>query len=106
MLNFPFFLMKSLQKMRQQVQNSKKNPLRALHHSGLIKILICFELEQQNDSWDEFIKRNQFETLTPTPKSTQQAPTATTYEVTRLEESKPSSPGSTDDATQFMVKYW
>ena len=45
-LNFPFFMMKSLQKMSQEVQKSKKNPLTCLHHLGLIKILICFELEQ------------------------------------------------------------
>ena len=44
-LNFPFYLMKSLQKMSQQVQKNIKNPLTNLHHSGLIEILICFELE-------------------------------------------------------------
>ena len=44
-LNFPFFPMKSIQKMSQQVQKNKKNPLTSLHHLGLIKILICFEME-------------------------------------------------------------
>ena len=105
-LNFPFFLMKSLQKMRQQIQNSKKNHLTSLHHSGLIKILLFFKLEQWNYSWDEFLKRNQFVTLIPTPKSTHRSPAIAIDEVDHPEASKPSSPGSTDEPTQFMVKYW
>ena len=81
--------MKSLEKMSEQVQRSKKNRLTSLHHSGLIKILILFELEQQHNNWDEFLKRNQFETLTLTHKSTKQAPTTTTDEVARPNASKP-----------------
>lgn len=104
-LNFPFFFMKSLQKMSQQVQKNNKNPLMSLHHSGLIKILIFFELEKWHDSWVEFLKRNQFEAPIPTPKSTQKSPATAINEVTRLEGKKPLSPRSTDDAAQFVVKY-
>lgn len=46
MPNFPFFLMKSLQKMSHQVLKNKKISLTSWHHSSLIKILICYELEQ------------------------------------------------------------
>lgn len=47
--------------MSSQVSKKTKNPLTSLHHSGLIKILICFELQQCHDTWDNFVERNQFE---------------------------------------------
>ena len=76
----------------------------SLHHSRLIKILICFELEQRHDSWVEFLKRNQFEALISTPKSIQQDPAAAIDEVARTEAHKPLSLGSTDEEAQFVVK--
>ena len=44
-LKFPFYLMKSIQNMSQQVQKNIKNPFMNLHHSRLIIKFICFELE-------------------------------------------------------------
>ena len=90
--------------MSQQVQKNIKNPLTSLHHSGLIKIFICFDLEQRHDSWVEFVKRNQFETLVSTLKSIQQAPATIIDEVARIEAHKPSSLGSMEEAPQFIVK--
>ena len=87
------------------MQKNIKNPLMSLHHLGLIKILICFKLEQRHDSWVEFLKRNQFETLVSTPKLILQAPTSVIDEVARTESPKPSSLGSTEEAPQFIVKY-
>ena len=57
-LNFPYFLHKSLTKMSCQVRRNENNPLSSLHHVGLIKILLCYELEKQKDSWLAFLKRN------------------------------------------------
>ena len=87
------------------MQKNKKNPLTSLHNSGLIKILICFELEQRHDNWLEFMKRNQFETLVSTPKSIRQAPTVIIDEVARTEAHKPSYLGSMEEAAQFIIKY-
>jgi hypothetical protein len=84
---------------------NKKNHLTSLHHSGLINILICFELEQWYDTWDEILKRNQFETLTPSLKSIHQIPTSIANEVASPKAIKPSSPKITDDMVKFVVKY-
>ena len=91
--------------MSQQVHQNVKNPLTSLHHSGLIKILFCFKLEERHDSWVEFLKRNEFETLISTPKSIRQAPVAVIEEVARTEAPKPSSPSNMEEAPQFIVKY-
>ena len=97
--------MKSIQKMSQQVQRNVNNPLTSLHHSGLVKILICSELEQRHDSWVKFLKRNQFETLVSTPKSIWKAPASVIDEVAHIEAPKPSPPGKTEEAPQFIIKY-
>lgn len=57
-LNFPYFLHRSLTKMSCQVRRNEHNPLSSLHHAGLIKILLYYELEKQQDSWLAFLKRN------------------------------------------------
>lgn len=44
--------------MSCQVKRSENNPLSSLHHLGLIKILLCHELEKQKDSWSAFLERN------------------------------------------------
>ena len=91
--------------MSQQVQWNIKNPLTSLHHSGLIKILICSKLDKRHDNWVKFLKRNQFENLVSTPKSIRQAPPALIDEVARTKAPKPSSPGNTEEAPQFIIKY-
>ena len=57
-MNFPYFLCKSLVKMSGQVKINEHNPLSSLHHSSLIKILICYELEQRKDTWIAFLDHN------------------------------------------------
>ena len=60
LLNFPYFLYKSLAKMSCQVQKNTRNPFASLHHSELIKLLIYHELQRKNDSWEGFLDKNQF----------------------------------------------
>jgi hypothetical protein len=59
-LNMPFFLLKSLTKMEKFYQRDHLRSERNLFHHGLIRILIENHLSHINDSWDEFIKRNDF----------------------------------------------
>ena len=44
--------------MSYQVRRNENNPLSSLHHVGLIKIILCHELEKQKDSWYAFLERN------------------------------------------------
>ena len=60
LLNFPYFLYKSLAQMSKKVQKNTKNPFASLHHSGLFKFLLSHELQRKNDSWEGFLSRNQF----------------------------------------------
>jgi hypothetical protein len=53
-LNIPFFLLKSLKRMAEQVQ--KANEFRgSLFHFGLVKILIKSALSKKQETWDLFI---------------------------------------------------
>jgi hypothetical protein len=53
LLNIPFFLLKSLKRMAEQVQ--KANEFRgSLFHFGLVKILITSALSKKQESWDLF----------------------------------------------------
>ena len=45
--------------MSRQVQKNTRNPFTSLHHSGLIKLLICHELKHRKDSWGGFLAQNQ-----------------------------------------------
>jgi hypothetical protein len=56
-LNFPFYFLKSLEKMSSQVRKNVTKPHNSLFHHGLIKLLILTELEKQGKSWDAFIYR-------------------------------------------------
>ena len=47
--------------MSCQVRRNEHNPLSSLYHAGLIKILLFYELEKQQDSWLVFLKRNQID---------------------------------------------
>jgi hypothetical protein len=51
-LNFPFYFLKSLERMSSQVRKNATNPHNNLFHHGLIKLLVLAELEK---IWDEFI---------------------------------------------------
>jgi hypothetical protein len=52
-LNIPFFLLKSLKKMAEQVRKAK-DFRGSLFHFGLIKILIKFALSKKQETWDMF----------------------------------------------------
>jgi hypothetical protein len=53
LLNIPFFLLKSLKRMAEQVQ--RVNEFRgSLFHFGLVKILITYALSKKQESWDLF----------------------------------------------------
>jgi hypothetical protein len=53
LLNIPFFLLKSLKRMAEQVQ--KANEFRgSLFHFGLVKILIKSALSKKQETWDLF----------------------------------------------------
>jgi hypothetical protein len=54
-LNFPFYFLKSLEKMSSQVRKNVTNPHNNLFHHGLIKLLVLAELEKQGKTWDAFI---------------------------------------------------
>lgn len=92
-LNFPLFLIKSLRKMSIQVSKNTKNPLTILHHLGLINILICFELQQCHDTWENFIERNQFKSPVSSikPPRPLRVPIVLNEEVDPPEDDKPPS---------------
>lgn len=46
--------------MSGKVRRNTQNPLPSLHHSSLIKILVCHELEQRKDTWIAFLNCNYF----------------------------------------------
>jgi hypothetical protein len=52
---FPFYFLKSLEKMSSQVRKNVTNPHNSLFHHGLIKFLILTKLEKQGKSWDACI---------------------------------------------------
>jgi hypothetical protein len=49
-LNFPFYLLKSLQKMSNFYQRSNPNTESSLFHHGLIRILVDFHLASTGDT--------------------------------------------------------
>ena len=57
-LNFPYFLLRSIQKMSSQVQKNTKNPTSSLHHYGLIKLLVREELKSKKVTWEVFLAKN------------------------------------------------
>ena len=60
-INMPYFLLQSLSKMAKAVQKRAEDKLTSLFHCGLIKIIITYELQKQNLTWQEFLIHNQFE---------------------------------------------
>ena len=47
--------------MAKFVQKNSKDKMTSLFHCGLIKIIITYELQKQNLTWQEFLIHNQFE---------------------------------------------
>ena len=61
-LNFPFYFLKSLEKMSSQVRNNTVNPMGSLyHHNLMFKLLIVHPLKERNQTWENFF----FQVLNP-----------------------------------------
>jgi hypothetical protein len=56
LVNIPYFLLKSLKKMVEQV-HKEKDFRGSLFHFGLVKILVKFALSHKQESWDMFFVR-------------------------------------------------
>jgi hypothetical protein len=90
-LNFPFYFLKSLEKMSSQVRKNVTNPHNNLFHHGLIKLLVLAELEKQGQTWDEFIYQFANPHLTiKTSKKTLDLRTISPSKPHSLKNSKPS----------------
>jgi hypothetical protein len=57
-LSMPYFLLRSLYKMGKRFKRQKSDS--SLFHHGLIKIIIVYHLQLNNDCWDDFLLRNGF----------------------------------------------
>lgn len=55
-LNLPYFLHKDLLKMSKKIQLNPSAASHHIFHAGLIKILVKYELDKKNNSWDIFVK--------------------------------------------------
>ena len=53
--NFPFFLLKSLQKMSNIIKGQSDHTNQSLFHHGLIKLIIRTVLQKENRSRDHFL---------------------------------------------------
>jgi hypothetical protein len=60
-LNMHVFLLKICLKWTHFYQRKSLSSERNVFHHGLVKILIEFQLQQNGDSWDKFVKRNHFQ---------------------------------------------
>jgi hypothetical protein len=94
-LNFPFYFLKSLEKMSSQVRKNVANPHNSLFHHGLIKLLVIAELEKQGKTWDEFIY--QFSNPHLTIKTSKK-----TLDLGTVTPSKPHSPKTPNPPTQAI----
>jgi hypothetical protein len=92
LLNVPFFLLKSLKGMAEQVQ--RVSEFRgSLFHFGLVKILITFALSKKQESWDLFaaktLARAQSKAKKVKPISPPKKPTPKTKKVKTLTAENP-----------------
>ena len=63
LLNLPFFLYRSIDKMASTIQKKPSSQQQAcLFHHSLIKIVILHQLEKKGISWDTFISHPDFAT--------------------------------------------
>ena len=54
-MNFPYYMLKSIQKMIVRVHSHQEHTVRSLFHQGLIKLLIVFHLKKKGKTWKEFL---------------------------------------------------
>jgi hypothetical protein len=67
-LNLPYFLHTYLLKMSKKIQSNPSAPSQHIFHARIIKILVKFELDKKNKSWDTFVKEVGFSQLTQKKK--------------------------------------
>jgi hypothetical protein len=60
-LNMPELLLKILSKMAHFYQRNNLISERNVFHNSLVKIMIEFQLEHNGDSWEKFVKINNFQ---------------------------------------------
>ena len=53
-LNFPYYFLRILEKMLNQVKKNTLNPKGSLYHHSLIKILILDQIKEWIQPWDTF----------------------------------------------------
>lgn len=59
-INFPYFLLNSLNKMIGNTQRKIKSIENTMYHDDLIKMLIEAHLKSIGDDWEVFLVRNHF----------------------------------------------
>jgi hypothetical protein len=64
-VNMHFYLLKILTKMAMVVRKNPPNKDRFLYHHALVKILVLHKLEELNQTWQQFLSRNNFEENEP-----------------------------------------
>jgi hypothetical protein len=94
-LNFPFYFLKSLEKISSKVLKNVANPHNSLFHHGLIKFLIITELIEKGKTWDEFI--HQFSNPHLTIKNKKKS-----LDLANVTPSKPYSPKTPKPPTQTI----
>jgi hypothetical protein len=69
-MNIPYYLLRSIGKMADRVQDKSKDVDSSLFHYGLIKMLVSEELGTKETSWENFLVTSHFKLdPTPTPQS-------------------------------------
>jgi hypothetical protein len=94
-LNFPFYFLKSLEKMSYQVRKNVTNPHNNLFHHILIKLLVLSKLDKQGKTWDAFIY--QFANPHLTIKTNKK-----TSDIRTISPSKPLSPRTPNPLAQII----
>ena len=78
-MNVPYYLLISIGKMSDRVQDKSKDVDSSLFHSGLIRMLVSEELGKKEISWENFVVTYHFKLdPSPTPQSQIVVPSAST----------------------------
>ena len=97
-LNFPFYFLKSLEKISSKVRNNVANPHNSLFHHSLIKLLVITKLTKQGKTWDEFLY--QFSNPHLTVKTNKKS-----LDLGIVTPSKPHSPKTLNPPTQTLSMF-
>ena len=75
LMNIPFYLFRSMEKMDDRVQAKSKDVDTSIFHSGLIRMLLMEDLKKRNIEWDQFIAFAHMQlNVDPTPQYKVQSP--------------------------------